>query len=173
MSPNLSSCKLTQDFYELFCEQGFLSLIAKPTRVSRNTATVIDHIYTNSIQKNLSCGVLVTDLTDHFPVFCISHTSDPSDPDLITSFTRRFNNKNLQHFQNSLSQLDWSVVYSSTDTNTIAQIFLDSFQKLFQKCFPLTKITSNSTQKPWLTNGIKRASTKKPNYTLNFSRKKP
>ena len=40
-----------------------------PTRVNINSATLLDHAYT-SLLKNISLsGVLVTDVSDHYPIF--------------------------------------------------------------------------------------------------------
>ena len=87
-------------------------VIANPTRVTRSTAAIIDHIYANSIQQNLTCGIIVTDITDHFPVFCISHICDLKDPVLINVFTRKFNDRNFQRFFESLDLVDWTLFTS-------------------------------------------------------------
>ena len=43
--------------------------IDKPTRVKSNSATLIDHIYTNVISSNIIPGIITSDISDHFPVF--------------------------------------------------------------------------------------------------------
>lgn len=50
---------------------NILPVITKPTRVTDHTATLIDHIYTNSVQ-NLAAGILTIEVTDHLPIFCIA-----------------------------------------------------------------------------------------------------
>ena len=50
---------------------NILPVITKPTRVTDHTATLIDHIYTNSVQ-NLTAGILTIEVTDHLPIFCIA-----------------------------------------------------------------------------------------------------
>ena len=44
-------------------------VIDKPTRVKTNSATLIDHIYTNVISSTLSPGIIATDISDHFLYF--------------------------------------------------------------------------------------------------------
>ena len=56
--------------------QNFVNLmiptVNKLTRVTRNTATAIDHIITNSlVNAELKTGIIKTDISDHFPVFFI------------------------------------------------------------------------------------------------------
>ena len=75
---NQSSHQATSDFLDILYFGGFIPLISRPTRITENSATLIDHIYTNSYHVNTAMyqGVLVTDITDHYPVFHISHFHD-------------------------------------------------------------------------------------------------
>ena len=58
----------TQDFIELNLDMNLLPVITKPTRVSSTSATLIDNIFvSNKLQHCIKSGVIVTDLSDHFP----------------------------------------------------------------------------------------------------------
>ena len=49
---------------------GLIPTINKPTRVTRSTATAIDHIITNSvINAEFKTGIIKTDISNHFPIF--------------------------------------------------------------------------------------------------------
>ena len=63
--------KYVCEFLDMFFSYGFIPLINRPTRVTETTATIIDHIYTNNYNVNskLLQGILVTDVSDHFPIF--------------------------------------------------------------------------------------------------------
>ena len=52
---------------------SFIPLINRPTRISKNNATLIDHILTNTFtnEKYLT-GIVKTDISDHFPVFLVT-----------------------------------------------------------------------------------------------------
>ena len=51
---------------------GLIPTLNKRTRVTRNTATAIDHIITNSvINAEFKTGIINTDISDHFPIFFI------------------------------------------------------------------------------------------------------
>ena len=52
---------------------NILPIITKPTRLTDNTATLIDHIHTNCLQ-NFTSGILTVDITDHLPIFCLVRT---------------------------------------------------------------------------------------------------
>ena len=46
-------------------------LILQPTRVSENTQTLIDDIFTNSCQYESFSGNFISKISDHFPQFSI------------------------------------------------------------------------------------------------------
>ena len=48
-----NSCNFTRDYVELLFSYGLLQVITKPTRCSLNSATLIDHVITNSQASSL------------------------------------------------------------------------------------------------------------------------
>ena len=64
----------TGEFVDLMSSYAFIPLIVRPTRITANSATLIDNIFTNNLE-NLNDslnGVLITDISDHFPIFHIN-----------------------------------------------------------------------------------------------------
>ena len=58
-------------------EHGLVPVINKPTRVTRNTASAIDHIITNSLLfSKIETGIVKTDISDHFIIFILSETPE-------------------------------------------------------------------------------------------------
>ena len=52
--------------------------INKPTRVTRNTATTIDYIITNTVISGIHhrSGIIKTDTSDHFPIVFALNTCE-------------------------------------------------------------------------------------------------
>ena len=68
--------KLVKKFVNLIFQSGFLSLIQRATRVTRTTATAIDHIITDAILESTThSGIVKANISDHFPIFIISENS--------------------------------------------------------------------------------------------------
>ena len=64
--------KMVQNFVNLMFPHGLIPTINKSTRVTRNTATAIDHIIPNSvINAEFKTRFIKTDTSDHFPIFFI------------------------------------------------------------------------------------------------------
>ena len=51
--------------------QGFIPHITKPTRITSNLATLIDHVYSNHNHRNYELGIIITDVADHVGIFHI------------------------------------------------------------------------------------------------------
>ena len=64
----------TEDYLDMLYSNSFLPVITKPTRITTHTATLIDHIYTNTTAEAIS-GIGVIDISDHLPIFCIVDVS--------------------------------------------------------------------------------------------------
>ena len=48
-----------------------IPLITKPTRISNNSSTIIDHIITNDSKHKFQSFIVKSDLTDHYSIFCV------------------------------------------------------------------------------------------------------
>ena len=60
-------------YLDTLLEQGILPLITLPTRIFNRSASLIDHIATNISDDSYDTGIIVSDISDHFPVFYIRH----------------------------------------------------------------------------------------------------
>ena len=68
-------CYVMADWNLDLMKRSFVSLITRPTRITSNTATPIDNIFTNDIDNCAASGLFVTDISDHLPIFCLSSKS--------------------------------------------------------------------------------------------------
>ena len=67
---------LVKNFFNLIFQSGFLPLIQRATRVTRTTATAIDHIITDAIlESTMHSGIIKANISDHFPIFAILENS--------------------------------------------------------------------------------------------------
>ena len=59
----------SQYFFNLLFRYGLLPHILQPTRVTENTATVIDNIFSNNLQDDIVSGNVLLTLSEHFSQF--------------------------------------------------------------------------------------------------------
>ena len=84
----------------MFSSNGFLPLITRPTRVTPTSARLIDNIFTNNIAVVSHCmqGLLVTDVSDHYPIFHINKEFVLKENDVYVH-KRLFTSSNKDSFQ--------------------------------------------------------------------------
>ena len=72
---DLIKCPLEQDantLLDLNSSCGLFPLvISSPTRITANSATLIDNIFTNVLDAHFDCGCFCVDITDHLPIFLL------------------------------------------------------------------------------------------------------
>ena len=153
-----------RDFVNLIFQDSLVPIANKPTRVTKNNATLIDYIITISYmdQENLT-GILKTDISDHFPIFTISvkHRLDSSDKK-VTVRKRIINADAIQEFRGILSEADWGNLYSISNPNDAYEYFLKVFSGIYDLAFPLKTflVKRKTSQNPWTTKGLLKSSKK-------------
>ena len=66
---NFETHGLTNDYINSLISKSFLPIITMPTRINHQSATLIDHIWTNKVSSFYTSGIIINSLSDHFPVF--------------------------------------------------------------------------------------------------------
>ena len=150
--------------------------INKPTRVTKKTATAIDHIITNSFVENtFKTAIIKTDVSDHFPI-CIFFPSTNlfTKNDVIYQYKRTINDKKIEAFLQNLYQYDWDTIKTHQDANEAYNNFISTFCTIYDTFFPMNKmkIKTKDLESPWITKGIKKSSKKKQRLYLKFLKKR-
>ena len=151
---NYESHRLTGDFVDLLSNYSFLPLITRPTRITASSATLIDNIFTNHIENldHSTQGLLVTDVSDHYPIFHINNRSYIGESDIYVT-KRIFSERNKQAFKIALNELDWNEIYGASETNNA---FHDTLGTLLNKYFPKVRIKRKyNYRKPWPTDSLR------------------
>ena len=81
---------------------GYLQLITKPTRIRGDSATLLDHILTNSTANSHTTSILCSKLSDHFPI--IHQINFLKMKNKTESFkSRNFSPEGIQRFNTALT----------------------------------------------------------------------
>ena len=65
----LSDNDITDDLNTLLNVHAMFSTITKPTRIDKNTSTLIDNIFTNVSDYDIESGLIYSEVSDHLPIF--------------------------------------------------------------------------------------------------------
>ena len=114
------------DFLNLLLSFSLLPLITKPTRVTESSATLIDNIFSNLQPFPLST-IVVSDLSDHFPVY----TTIPLGKNPVVTqkniYVRRNTTENINQFREALLATNWSDVLLNQCDESAFDIFMNRF----------------------------------------------
>ncbi|KAJ8025074.1 hypothetical protein HOLleu_35175 [Holothuria leucospilota] len=144
-----------QELVNIMSLYSFYPLIDKPTRVTTSTSSLIDNIFTNVANHILKSGVLVTDISDHYPIFCViqSKIHTLSRKNVYKNNTCR---KNINYFKSELSNVDWSFIMNDENVDSAYSNFSKVLLMTFNKCCPYTQVHQKIKyeESPWITFGI-------------------
>lgn len=152
---NLNSTdKKTSDFMDLLNSHNLTPVINKSTRITKNTATLIDNIFINEFPY-ISAGNLDARLSDHHAQSLTFYNKADGNNERLKKLFRHFSEKRLQKARNALIIQDWSDVLSNDDANEAYNYFNKIITSNINNYFPLKVNNRKATSKTWMTNGLK------------------
>ena len=137
------------------------NLIKYPTRVTENSATCIDHIYTNNKTSVQNKYIIIEPITDHFPVLTILKYKTKIkklEPIYYRNFKKLDCNKLLIDTRTKIQNLSNNFYKNPTRSiHEEFQLLTDALQQIINDNVPKVKLSKKKTkmlQKPWLTKEI-------------------
>ena len=156
---NYDSHISTGNFVNLFLSQHFLPYIVHPTRVSDQSATIIDNIFSNACNFDTISGNILTQISDHFPQFIIVKKAGITARSL-SYYQHDYATFNQENFICDFNATSLEYLNDSTlDVNDKFNRFLASLNDLVNEHAPLKKLTKKDIKfrdKPWINNEIKK-----------------
>ena len=154
---NFEIHNLTNEYVNLLTSKSFLPVITMPSRVNKQSATLIDHIWTNKICDSYKSGIILNSLSDHFPVvyFEEGKIQKIQLPDKIT---RKINSNTIPAFCKLLKSTSWSNVINEPDPKNAFSNFFQKIDSARDLAFPEIRVKQKSIKfkhNPWMSKGLK------------------
>ena len=131
---------------------GLTQLVSEATRVTCDSSTLIDHIYTNCPENVNSLNVPNVGLSDHFPIFFTRkmHVKPPKSKHFTIHY-RSFNNFGEGKFNEDLQAVPWDTIKLFDDTDDVTEAWLDLFLQVVDKHIPIKQHrVKHKTQPQWI-----------------------
>lgn len=145
--------ELKRTLYAYGCE-NFINLA---TRITADSATLLDVAITNAPGTSSYAGLLSVDISDHLPIFCfLPMTNDKSIKMGVCTY-RNINPNSLAHFRSLIQKTNWEPIFQQSDVNKAYNNFYASFMSCYELAFPIktTKRTrKKKIRKPWITRAL-------------------
>ena len=136
--------------YKEFCSlYGLEQLISTPTRVTKNSSSILDHILTNSTDRVSQSGVIDTGLSDHQLIYCtrkITRTKFNSHKNITI---RSLKNYSQDVYLEELNKINFPDCSKFTDINDAYSDFIGKVSLTFDKIAPMKEIRIKNSSKEW------------------------
>ncbi|PJE77769.1 hypothetical protein CI610_03302 [invertebrate metagenome] len=145
---------LNDHLSRLLIKHNLSSLISEPTRITPDSATSIDVIFTNNLNLIKNTHVSPPFCSDHSPVhaqisFTLFKQASYKKPLL------KYDEADFDSINNALLNIDWLNISSNQDSNTFNSFILDSITEQVNTFIPSKVITIRPNDKPWMNNIIR------------------
>ena len=156
-----SGCKQLKS---LFRTLSFIQFIDSPTRITKDTSTLLDLIATNCPQNISKSGVISSGFSDHEMIFFIRKINWKRFPAQMKTF-RNYANYESSKFTEDLKGVDWDSVLSPCDAsgtpvdNSIDEQWANlksAFLSTASNHAPLIEKRSRGIDCPWMNGKIKK-----------------
>jgi len=154
----LKSSPHAKELNNLLLHYNLKSIVNVPTRITKNTASLLDVVITNEEKYVNFLSVMDLGLSDHLArSISISLPEINKTPYKVKK--RQFNEVNTQEFLHLLKQVTWQEVFSELDINAKFSAFMDVFRYCYNVAFPIETVhMRNGIKSNWITHGIKTSS---------------
>ena len=143
-------------FFTTLLSHAFFPTISRTTRLSHPSSSLLDNIFCNDLSKVIHSGIILSDLSDHFPVFCsLTFNMNLSDTCNNTVGEQQvFNYRLIEEFNEFLIK-KLENIEKDTCPDSIANKIVNAYNEGIS-LFSYNKCSSrkNTPRRPWVTPAI-------------------
>ena len=165
----------TLNFFEMNLANNVIPTIYKPTRITHNSATLIDNIYVDAeLYKNIKSFIVRNDISDHY--MCLTVIKDcVSDADFNSTFKiRKITDSVLRNMNASLSNRNW-IELQDMSVHEGSEKIINEIKTVLDFYAPEKTMRCNINKhkhcEPWVTIGLKKSSRRCYSMYKNVCRK--
>ena len=140
---------LTKNYVEFLRTQGLTQLIKEPTRVTDKTATLLDHVLTNTEGKVTQSGVLAKAISDHDMTYCTRKTQPLKTGRHNNIIIRSLKKYNKETLIKNLNGIEFPNYSEFNCVNEAYQDLTDKVMMTTDKIAPFKEIRVKGNSKPW------------------------
>ena len=141
----------TKNFNNIMNIFDLTQCITSPTRVSNNSASLLDVFLTNKPELIIKSGILHDKpIADHETIYLDFHLK-PKKIKCITKTYRNLKKLNPSFFLKDLLAQDFSSIYLNCNPNTMLHNLNTIFKNIIDRHAPLKTIKTNKALTPWIT----------------------
>ena len=160
----LSSNSKSNELRDAFHRQSMEQIIEQPTRITKNTSTLIDHIWVSD-KEHISDLQILPGMSDH--QLCTFKIEIEYRQKGRQVFKYRQINKNADKIVEELARYNWEDLQSINEVETIWNTLKTRITDAIDKYAPIKRSHGNDRNQPWMTEELKQLSRKKQAMQLS------
>jgi len=138
---------------------NLFAIIDFPTRSQFQTSTIIDNTFIDTYKfTNYTVHPLHNGLSDHNAQLLKINEINLKQQNRPPGTIRNINKFSIEDFKIRLSYESWNNIFDnneSTDVDTLFNLFLNNYLRIFHTSFLKKRLTKETTNNTWITTGIK------------------
>ena len=146
----------SENSFNMMASYGLFPTILIPTRVERNSSTIIDNIFTNINENELQSGVIESNFSDHYSQF-ISLKNHNIDLRTVKIYRRDYSNFSEVKFREDVAKINLTT--NSDDVNEQFDHFYSKLEECVDKHAPIKKLKPKEIKfqkKPWISSELQK-----------------
>ena len=167
--------RLTKSFLDTMMDLNTLPAITRPTRITSNTATLIDNVFiSKQLQKSFDSGLIVENISDHLPIIILMRQTRLTDKSPIEFDSRNLTEEKISRIKTELMCVDWNGILNSDDCSENFERFCNKVKDTMDDIAPIKHVCISGKRhfaEPWMTTGLETASQNNKKLYLETLRK--
>ena len=128
----------TQKYLDMLINNGLLPTITQPTRITQQSATLIDNIFISEVlQCNFDSAILIHDMLDHLPTLALKKQTKITDKNPIEFNSSLLNSERISNINRKLWDIDWIGHLNSKSCDTNFNTFSNLLHETMDTVAPL------------------------------------
>ena len=160
----INSHRNTQQFFDLNLSNNLIATVYKPTRITQNSATLIDNIYIDvELYKNIKSYIITTDISDHYMCVTLIDNCCISMKHFEEVKFRKMDETALRQIKASLLNRDWGEL-EELSVDQGSELLINELSRVIDFYAPEKNLRINKNpskiEEPWFTKGLRKSSQK-------------
>ena len=145
----------TKHLCQIMERYNFNQCITSPTRVTHNTSSIIDLIWTNERDKIGQASVIEISLSDHYLVYCtLGKTKGCKQNEHRHKVGRNMKKVDVEKLKEDVAALSWEVIQNMNSVIEAYDCFEKTLLSILDKHAPVRKKRIKKKESPWINNDV-------------------
>ena len=139
---------------DLMVLYGLSQQISSPTRITKDSSTLIDHIYTTDSFGSQKSGVMPFGCSDHHLIYTVRCCFRKKHKEHSTIQYRKFKDVDLQELSTDMDKVPWSCIEAFDDVDDVWSTFRNLFFDVIDRHAPMREKRVKASPAAWINDSI-------------------